>query len=117
MLFYHGTVEEELDEILPCDVTGFRAIHSILSDTAYAYATTSVSSAWRYAELSWNHVASRTPGRADDSQFPHVYIVEPLGEVESDPNRDAMSGDYRCAEGWAVVGELPTPDHWIVVEE
>lgn len=103
MKYYHGTVEADLGEI---EVGYSGGIHRYESAAGYAYATTSESSAWYYAELAWNNTSN-------DEDVPRVYIVEPNGVVEKDPGPDALSDDYRCADGWVVVGELPTPEHWL----
>ena len=119
--YYHGTVADLQpgDYILPANEGYGQTFNNGISDPAYAYATTDIGDAERYAEFAFNAAPYDEAG--DPNQ--HVYRVVPLGEVERDPNIDPIPGidsrnqglranpsDVRCAEGWEVVEDV-TPEH------
>jgi hypothetical protein len=98
--FFHGSSTEGLTEITPRGAQ--RYFHSDHPGT-HAFATTSESDAWDYAEKAWNHA---------DKGIPRVYRVEPKGEVEKDPHYQNTEGTWhRSKHGFRVVGEVPMPEH------
>lgn len=107
---YHGTVREDLDIIEPASAHGGPRTfeHTADGDPGYAYATPSLSDAWAYAEKAWH---------ASGTGIPRVYRVEPLGDVEPDPQEDAYGrsrgnceADVRSRDGFTVVEEMPFPE-------
>ncbi len=106
---YHGTTREHLDEILPAVEHGHGVVFPHDTDQGYAYATPNLSDAWAYAEKAWH---------ASGDGIPRVYRVEALGDVEPDPQQDAhgrqrgnFEADVRSRAGFAVVEEMPMPEH------
>lgn len=105
---YHGTVREDLDDIIPAAEHCRGVIFASDTDPKYAYATPSLSDAWTYAEKAWH---------ASGTGIPRVYRVEPLGDVEPDPQEDAYGrsrgnceADVRSRDGFTVVEEMPFPE-------
>ena len=109
---YHGTVRDDLDTIEPaaahCGPRTFAFTAD--GDPEYAYATPNLSDAWAYAEKAWH---------ATGVGIPRVYRVEPLGDVEPDPQEDAhgrsrgnYEADVRSREGFTVVEEMPMPEEY-----
>lgn len=99
--FFHGTVSEHgLTEITPRGEKRFyRSDHA----GTHAFATTSESDAWDYAEKSYMHT---------DRGIPRVYRVEPKADVEKDPHYQNYEGKWhRSKAGFNVVGEVPMPEH------
>lgn len=98
--FFHGTVAEDMHEVTP---RGARQYHIGEHDGTHAFATTSESDAWHYAELAWNHASTGVP---------RVYRVQPKGHVEQDPHRENFDGRWhRSKEGFDVMHEVPMPEH------
>jgi len=104
--YYHGTTEEDLEEVHPNHGTGGN-FGKFIHEPGYAYAT-GKDSAWHYAV------------RAADAYggTPHVYEVAPKGPVEEDPISDAHGNlrgnfhdDMRSKHGFQVVGEEEMPEH------
>lgn len=114
--YFHGSVTEDLEEVLPATRHGRRPTFPHDTDRAYAYATSgedAESNAWHYAEQA--HAAG------DAGTLPRVYEVEPIdpSDVEEDPfyndqgrPRSIMDGDVRSRTGWRVIRELPWPEHF-----
>lgn len=109
---YHGTVRDGLDTIEPASAhCGPRTFaYTADGDPDYAYATSSLDDAWRYAEKAWH---------ATGIGIPRVYLVEPFGEVEPDPQEDAQGrsrGNYehdlRSRDGFNVLREMPWPEEF-----
>jgi hypothetical protein len=100
--YYHGSVDEDVEEVTP---QGHRRAFEHDHEGTHAYATSSLDSAWEYAQR-----------KAEETgRHPRVYEVEPNDDdVEMDPKRDAgdnsrrvNSGDVRSRAGFGVVRELP----------
>lgn len=99
--FFHGSVSERpLTQITPRGSQRFfRSDH----EGTHAFATTSESDAWEYAEKAFMHT---------DRGIPRVYRVEPKGDVEKDPHYQNTEGKWhRSKQGFNVVGEVPMPEH------
>lgn len=117
--FFHGTISplQPDDVIEPVAKSTWRKVrfpHD--TDPEYAYATSDVDTAWHYAEKVW--------GSTDSPTHPKVFEVEPVGEHEEDPTRDAhgqlrgnFSTDRRSKHGWRVLREVPMPEHMGTPEE
>lgn len=92
--FYHGTTASLVpgDMVLPGKKT-----HHRISSAEHAYASTSQSGAWEYAEMA----------QEDNGQAARVYKVAPVGPHEPDPN-DHWGG-HRSTSGWRVLSE-ESPD-------
>jgi hypothetical protein len=108
--YYHGTTEEDMDEVSPATSHRMGVIFPHQTDPEYAYATPSESNAWHYAQLAWN---------AGGGGIPRVYRVRPTGPVEEDPthwpngeSRGNFSDDVRSRHPFEVHEELPTPEYW-----
>lgn len=110
--YYHGTVVEDLEEVLPASAHGRGVIFTSDTDPDYAYATGSETDAWYYAELAWN---------ATSSGIPRVFEVEPIDwdDIEEDPpfdqhgrSRSTRDQDVRSRTGWRVVRGLRIPEAW-----
>lgn len=112
--YYHGTTVPNVSHILPARQHGGPQVFGNgLSSPDHAYATTSESDAWDYAEKAWNAAPS---GR------PRVYKVHPIGgheDVEPDPqedehgnNRYVNQNDHRSTQGFHVLHEMPFPHHF-----
>ena len=104
---YHGTVREDLDEVTPA-TEHRRGVTFFETDADYAYATPNLGDAWHYAWKAWH-----TWGTG----IPRVYRVEPVGDVEVDPQKDArgnlrgnLADDVRSRDGFTVVEEMPFPE-------
>jgi 8-oxo-dGTP diphosphatase len=116
--FYHGTsLGREDEEDPPEQVTPQGAAHLYPGEHTgeHAYATTSPSSAWSYAEKAWH------AGRGEQ---PRVLRVRPAGPFEEDPpyyasgaSRSVGEGAVRSVHPWEVTGEEPVPDHLLMSRE
>lgn len=109
--YYHGTTEEDMDEVSPAVSHRRGVVFPHQTDPEYAYATPSERNAWHYAELAWN---------AGASGIPRVYRVRPTGPIEEDPthwpngeSRGNFSDDVRSRHPFEVHEELPTPEYWL----
>ncbi len=107
---YHGTTPEGLTAIIPAAAHGGHVTFQHDTDRGYAYATPDLGDAWRYAEKAWH---------ASGDGIPRVYRVEPVGDVEPDPQTDVhgrqrgnFEADVRSAHGFTVVEEMPMPDEY-----
>ena len=116
--FFHGTVSplKEGDVIEPVSKSSWRKPR-FPSDTdpEFAYAT-GHDEAWDYAEKAWHSTSG--------ASHPKVFQVEPLGEHEPDPTRDAQgnlrnnwAADRRSKAGWRVLNEVQMPEHLGTPEE
>lgn len=98
--FYHGSSTGGLSEITP---RGAAHYYPGEHEGTHAFATTDASDAWDYAEKAWNTA---------DSGVPHVYRVEPMGDVERDPHEQNYDGKWwRSRQGFKVLGEEKMPEH------
>jgi hypothetical protein len=107
--YYHGTTAARVRTILPAARHQRFVSFPHVTDPHHAYATTNLDSAWDYAEKAWHNGGQ---GR------PRVYRVEPLGEVEADPEIDEKGvrrgnkvDDVRSKHGFRVVDRMPPPPH------
>lgn len=110
--FYHGTsLGSEDEEDAPERITPQGAGHLYPGEHTgeHAFATTSLPSAWGYAEKAW------AAGRGEQ---PRVLQVRPTGPFEEDPpyyangtSRGVGEGAVRSLHPWEVTGEEPVPEH------
>lgn len=106
--FYHGTVIEGLQEVLPATKHGRGVIFPHVTDRNFAYATPDIAHAWNYAEKAYH---------AADGGVPRVYRVRAVGPTEEDPqydqhgrHRSNFSTDIRSRWKFIVVEEVPMPE-------
>lgn len=106
--YYHGTVDEDLDDIQPANQHGGRVTFRSDTDPDYAYVTTNPRDAWNYAEKAWHSTGYGVP---------RVYRVRATGPVEVDPSHDEhghsrsnYENDWRSRHPFEVQEELPMPE-------
>ncbi len=106
--YYHGTVEEDLDDVQPASQHGGRVTFRSDTDPDYAYVTTKPGDAWSYAEKAWH---------SSSNGVPRVYRVRATGPVEPDEfyqasgrPRSIYEHDMRSRHPFEVQEELPMPE-------
>lgn len=108
--FYHGTTVEGVTHILPASKHRGHVTFPHDTDREHAYASTKEGDAWDYAEKAWH---------ASGTGVPRVYKVHPMGPHEKDPQVDERGdwrggvneSDVRSKHGFAVLHEVPMPEH------
>jgi rifampin ADP-ribosylating transferase len=107
--YYHGTYAEGLGEIQPATQHGRAVTFNSDTDPDFAYATARPEDAWQYAQKSYDWNVNRMP--RGPFPVPRVYEVEPVGDVEEDPQgRGNYEGDVRSRRPFRVVREVPMPE-------
>lgn len=104
--FYHGTAAELRPgtHIKPAAQIGHPTNFTTYGNDSHAYATESIHTAHRYADLALNAAHDRNQGRGKARR---IYQVTPLGNHEPDP--DESSG-RRSQDGWKVLRRVPAKE-------